>query len=145
MTRKPMRSEFDRQSAQQSETLVTAKSAGKAVWPADHVERWPIERLMPYARNARTHSDTQVSQIASSIREWGWTNPVLVAEDGTIIAGHGRVLAARKLRIADVPVMIASDWTDAQKRAYAIADNKLTLNGGWNEELLGLELGELEI
>ena len=61
-------------------------------WPADHVERWPIERLMPYARNARTHSDAQVSQIASSIREWGWTNPVLVAEDGTIIAGHGRVL-----------------------------------------------------
>src|ERR1700716_1533096 len=145
MTRKPMRSEFDRQSAQQSETLVTAKSAGKAPWPADHVERWPIERLIPFARNARTHSDAQVSQIAASIREWGWTNPVLVAEDGTIIAGHGRVLAARKLRIAHVPVMIASGWTDAQKRAYAIADNKLTLNGGWDEELLGLELGELEI
>src|SRR3979411_2803735 len=144
MTRKPMRSEFDRQSAQQSETLVTAKSAGKAPWPADHVERWPIERLMPYARNARTHSDAQVSQIAASIREWGWTNPVLVAEDGTIIAGHGRVLAARKLRIAHVPVMIASGWTEAQKRAYAIPDNKLTLNGGWDEELLGLELGELE-
>jgi hypothetical protein len=70
---------------------------------------------------------------------------VLVAEDGTIIAGHGRVLAARKLRITDVPVMIASEWTDAQKRAYAIADNKLTLNGGWDEELLGLELGELEV
>jgi DNA modification methylase len=140
-----MRSEFDRQSAQQSETLVTAKSAGKAPWPADHVERWPIERLMPYARNARTHSDAQVSQIASSIREWGWTNPVLVAEDGTIIAGHGRVLAARQLRITDVPVMIASEWTDAQTRAYAIADNKLTLNGGWDEELLGLELEELEV
>src|SRR3981081_3059678 len=144
MTRKPMRSEFD-QSAQQSETLVTAKSAGKAPWPADHVERWPTERLIPFARDARTHSDTQVSQIAASIREWGWTNPVLVAEDGTIIAGHGRVLAARKLRIAHVPVMIASGWTEAQKRAYAIADNKLTLNGGWDEELLGLELGELEI
>src|ERR1700716_4641727 len=127
MTRKPMRSDSERQSAQQSETLVTAKSAGKVTWPADHVERWPIERLMPYARNARTHSDAQVSQIAASIREWGWTNPVLVAEDGTIIAGHGRGLAARKLRITDVPVMIASDWADAQKRAYAIADNKLTL------------------
>src|SRR6266850_2573334 len=124
---------------------VSGKSAGKTIWPADHVERWPVERLIPFARNARTHSDTQVSQIASSIREWGWTNPVLVAEDGTIIAGHGRVLAARKLRIADVPVMIASEWTDAQKRAYAIADNKLTLNGGWDEELLGLELGELEV
>jgi DNA modification methylase len=141
----PMRSDLERQSAQQSETLVTAKSAGKVTWPADHVERWPIERLMPYARNARTHSDAQVSQVAASIREWGWTNPVLVAEDGTIIAGHGRVLAARKLRITDIPVMIASGWTEAQKRAYAIADNKLTLNGGWDEELLGLELGELEI
>ena len=101
--------------------------------------------MIPFARNARTHSDTQVSQIASSIREWGWTNPVLVAEDGTIIAGHGRVLAARKLRIADVPVMTATGWTDAQKRAYAIADNKLTLNGGWDDELLGLELGEFEV
>src|SRR6202171_5791318 len=123
----------------------SGNSAGKAIWPADRIERWPIGRLVPYARNARTHSETQVSQIASSIREWGWTNPVLVAEDGTIIAGHGRVLAARQLRIKDVPVMIASDWTDAQKRAYAIADNKLTLSGGWDEELLGLELGELEI
>src|SRR5206468_4529460 len=75
----------------------------------------------------------------------GWTNPVLVAEDGTIIAGHGRVLAARKLRIPDVPVMIAAGWTEAQKRAYTIADNKLALNGGWDEELLGLELGELEV
>src|SRR3984957_20035850 len=140
-----MRSELDRQSAQQSQSLVTAKSTGKAAWPADHFERWSTERLIPFARNARTHSDAQVSQIASSIREWGWTNPVLVAEDGTIIAGHGRVLAARKLRIPDIPVMIASEWTDAQKRAYAIADNKLTLNGGWDEELLGLEIGELEV
>src|SRR5258707_2831039 len=139
-----MRSEFD-QTVQPSETLVSGKSAAKVIWPADHVERWPIGRLIPFARNARTHSDAQVSQIASSIREWGWTNPVLVAEDGMIIAGHGRVLAARKLRIADVPVMIASGWTDAQKRAYTIADNKLTLNGGWDQELLGLEIGELEV
>src|SRR5258706_5025098 len=145
MTRKPMRSEFDRQSAQQRETLVTAKSAGKVIWPADRVDRWPIGRLIPYARNARTHNEEQVAQIAASIREWGWTNPVLVAEDGTIIAGHGRVLAARKLRISDVPVMVASGWTDAQKRAYTIADNKLTLNGGWDQELLGLEIGELEV
>src|ERR1700710_2053932 len=141
----PMRSDLERQSAQQSETLVTAKSAGKVTWPADHVERWPTERLIPFARNARTHSDVQVGQIAASIREWGWTNPVLVAEDGTIIAGHGRVLAARKLRIMDVPVMVAAGWTEAQKRAYAIADNKLTLNGGWDQELLGLELEELEV
>jgi DNA modification methylase len=120
-------------------------STGKLVWPADHVERWPIERLIPFARNARTHSETQVSQIASSIREWGWTNPVLVGEDGSIIAGHGRVLAARKLRILEVPVMVAAGWSEAQKRAYTIADNKLTLNGGWDEELLGLEIGELEV
>src|ERR1043165_9004614 len=76
-------------------------------WPADRVERWPIERLIPYARNARTHSDGQVDQIAASIREWGWTNPVLVGEDGTIIAGHGRVLGARKLGLTEVPVMVA--------------------------------------
>ena len=114
-------------------------------WPADKVERWPVARLIPYARNVRTHSDAQVDQIAASIREWGWTNPVLVAEDDTIIAGHGRVLAARKLRISEVPVMVAAGWSDAQKKAYAIADNKLTLNGGWDEELLGLELGELEV
>src|SRR6185295_15747335 len=114
-------------------------------WPADRVERWPIERLVPYAKNARTHSETQVEQIAASIRAWGWTNPVLVGEDGTIIAGHGRVLGARKLRIKEIPVMVAAGWSEAQKKAYAIADNKLTLNGGWDEELLGLELGELEM
>src|SRR3981189_1609196 len=141
----PMRSDLERQSAQQSETLVNAKTAGKLTWPADHVERWPTERLIPFARNARRNSGAHVSQIASSIREWGWTNPVLVAEDGTIIAGHGRVLAARKLRISDVPVMIAVGWTEAQKRAYTIADNKLTLNGGWDQDLLAIEFGELEV
>src|SRR3981081_3903070 len=141
----PMRSALERQSAQQSETLGTARSAGKVTWPEDHVECGPAGRLSPFPRNARTHSDAQVSQIAASILEWGWTNPVLVAEDGTIIAGHGRVLAARKLRIMDVPVMVASGWTEAQKRAYAIADNKLTLNGGWDQELLGLEIAELEL
>src|SRR3954468_1318889 len=113
-------------------------------WPADKVERWPVERLIPYARNARTHSPAQVDQIAASIKEWGWTNPVLVGEDNTLIAGHGRVLAARKLRIPEVPVMIAAGWTEAQKKAYAIADNKLALNAGWDEALLGLEIGELE-
>lgn len=124
---------------------VSGSSAGKTIWPADRVERWPIKRLVPYARNARTHSDAQIGQIAASIREWGWTNPVLVAEDGTIIAGHGRVLAAQKLGITKVPVMVATGWTEAQRRAYTIADNKLTLNGGWDQELLGLEIGELEV
>jgi DNA modification methylase len=124
---------------------VSGNSTGNRAWPADRIERWPVERLIPYARNARTHPEDQVAQIAASIREWGWTNPVLVGEDGTIIAGHGRVLAARKLRILEVPVMVATGWSDAQKRAYTIADNKLTLNGGWDDELLGLELGELEV
>jgi len=113
------------------------------LWPADKVERWPIDRLVPYARNARTHSDEQVAQVAASIREWGWTNPVLVGEDGGIIAGHARVLAGRKLGLAEVPVMLASGWSEAQKRAYVLADNQLALNAGWNPELLRLELGEL--
>jgi DNA modification methylase len=113
-------------------------------WPADRVERWPIAKLIPYARNARTHSAEQVDQIAASIREWGWTNPVLVGEDGTIIAGHGRVLGARKLGTAEVPVMVANGWTKAQIKAYAIADNKLALNAGWDEALLSLEIAELQ-
>jgi ParB-like chromosome segregation protein Spo0J len=86
-------------------------------WPADHVERWPIARLVPYARNARTHSDAQVAQLAASIREWGWTVPVLVDEAGMLIAGHGRILAARQLGLVEAPVMVARGWSEAQKRA----------------------------
>ena len=112
--------------------------------PADKVEQWPIERLIPYARNSRTHSDAQVAQIAASIKEWGFTTAVLVDEQGGLIAGHGRLMAARKLGMAQVPVMVAAGWTDAQKRAYIIADNKLALNAGWDNELLSLELAELE-
>lgn len=112
--------------------------------PADTVHQWPIERLIPYARNSRTHSDAQVAQIAASIKEWGWTTPVLVDEGGQIIAGHGRIMAARKLGMAEVPVVIAKGWSDAQKRAYVIADNKLALNAGWDNDLLALEFGELE-
>lgn len=112
-------------------------------WPADRVERRPVADLVPYARNARTHSDEQVAQIAASIREWGWTTPVLVDEAGGLIAGHGRVMAARKLGIAEVPVMVAAGWTEAQKRAYVLADNKLALNAGWDNDLLAVELGEL--
>ena len=112
--------------------------------PADKTERWSLERLIPYAKNARTHSDAQIAQIAASIREWGWTTPVLVDEAGTIIAGHGRLLAAQRLQMTEVPVMVASGWTDAQKRAYVLADNKLALNAGWDNELLGLELADLK-
>ena len=112
--------------------------------PADKVEQWPIEKLVPYAKNSRTHSEEQVAQIAASIREWGFTTAVLVDESGSIIAGHGRVMAARKLGLASLPVMVAAGWTDAQKRAYVIADNKLALNAGWDNELLALELAELD-
>jgi ParB-like chromosome segregation protein Spo0J len=112
-------------------------------WPADRVERRPIGGLLPYARNARTHSEEQITQIAASIREWGWTMPVLVDEEGGIIAGHGRVLAARKLGLADVPVMVARGWTRAQKQAYVLADNTLTLNAGWDDALLPIELADL--
>lgn len=112
-------------------------------WPADRVERWSIDRLLPYARNARTHSPAQVDQIAASMREWGWTNPVLVDEAGMIIAGHGRIEAARKLGLTQAPVMVAAGWSEAKKRAYVIADNKLALNAGWNEDLLAAELTDL--
>jgi DNA modification methylase len=115
-----------------------------ARWPADAVERRSVSGLIPYARNARTHSDEQVAQIAASIREWGWTMPVLVDEAGTIVAGHGRVLAAQRLGLPEVPVMVATGWSEAKRRAYVIADNKLALNAGWDEELLRLELGELK-
>lgn len=113
-------------------------------WPADNVERRAVSDLVPYARNARTHSDRQIAQIAASIKEWGWTTPVLTDEDGGIIAGHGRVLAAQKLGIADVPAMTATGWTEAQKKAYIIADNQLALNAGWDMDLLKIELTELD-
>ena len=113
-------------------------------WPADQVERRSVESLIPYARNARTHSDAQVAQIAASINEWGWTTPVLVDEHDQIIAGHGRVMAARKLGIEDVPVMVARGWTEAQRRAYVLADNQLAMNSGWDMDLLKVELGDLD-
>ncbi|MFN4018356.1 MAG: site-specific DNA-methyltransferase [Reyranella sp.] len=114
------------------------------VWPADRVERRPLESLVPYARNARTHSPGQIAQIAASIREFGWTFPLLVDEQGTIIAGHGRVLAAQSLGLTEVPVMVATGWTDTQRRAYVILDNKVALNAGWDTELLPVELGDLK-
>jgi hypothetical protein len=120
-----------------------AATPTRAKWPADAIERRKLSELIPYARNARTHSDAQVAQIAASIREWGWTNPVLIDAEGGLIAGHGRVLAARKLGIEDVPCMIATGWSDAQKKAYILADNQLALNAGWDSELLALELQDL--
>ncbi|MFN6301960.1 MAG: site-specific DNA-methyltransferase [Planctomycetota bacterium] len=102
-----------------------------------------VDELIPYVRNSRTHSDEQVAQIAASIKEFGWTNPILVDGEGVIIAGHGRLMAARKLGYSEVPTIELRDLTDAQKKAYVIADNRLALNAGWDNEMLTLELGEL--
>ena len=107
------------------------------------IESLPIERLIPYARNSRTHSDAQIAQVAASIREFGFTNPVLIDGADGIIAGHGRVMAARKLGLVEVPCIRLAHLTETQKRAYIIADNKLALNAGWDEEMLALELAEL--
>jgi DNA modification methylase len=107
------------------------------------IEQLPTDTLIPYARNTRTHSEAQVAQIAGSIREFGFTNPVLIDGENGIIAGHGRVLAAQKLALSKVPCIRLSHLTDTQRRAYIIADNKLALNAGWDEELLGLELADL--
>lgn len=119
------------------------KTAHIKDWPAAKVELMPLDRLVPYARNSRTHSDEQVAQIAASINEWGWTIPVLVDEAGTLIAGHGRIMAARKLGLKEVPAMTAMGWTEAQKKAYVIADNKLALNAGWDLDALKVELADL--
>ena len=114
-------------------------------WPADQVTRRPLADLIPYARNARTHSPAQVAKIAASIREFGWTMPALIAEDGTLIAGHGRLLAAQQLGLVDIPVMVAAGWSEAQRRAYVIADNKLSLDAGWDIPMLNLELEDLKL
>ena len=107
------------------------------------IEHLALDALIPYARNSRTHSDEQVAQIAGSIREFGFTNPVLIDGEGGIIAGHGRVMAARKLGLDNVPCIRLAHLTEAQKRAYIIADNKLALNAGWDDEMLALEFEEL--
>jgi hypothetical protein len=102
-----------------------------------------VESLIPYINNSRTHSDEQVAQIAASIKEFGWTNPILVDGDNSIIAGHGRLLAARKLGYKEVPTIELADLTETQKKAYIIADNRLALNAGWDNELLTIELNDL--
>jgi len=109
-----------------------------------NIEQLAVDGLIPYARNSRTHDDAQVAQIAASIREFGFTNPVLIDAQGSIIAGHGRVLAAIKLGLSDVPCIRLSHLTDTQKRAYVIADNKLAMNAGWDAEMLALEVKDLD-
>ena len=110
----------------------------------ERFEKVDVERLIPYARNARTHSKEQVLQLRSSLREFGFVNPIIVDKDLNIIAGHGRVLAAKAEGLSEVPCVFAEHLTDAQKRAYILADNRLALNAGWDEELLALEFGELK-
>jgi ParB-like chromosome segregation protein Spo0J len=107
------------------------------------IEAKLVSELIPYVKNSRTHSDEQVAQIAASIKEFGWTNPILIDGDNGIIAGHGRLMAARKLGYELVPTIELSNLTDTQKKAYIIADNKLALNAGWDDEMLKIEIADL--
>jgi len=116
---------------------------GARPWPADRVERWPIERLTPYANNARLHSAADLDKIAASIVKWGWTNPVLVDEEGVLIAGHGRVAAAPRAGVRSIPVIVARGWSEAEKRAYRLADNQLAARAEWDLDRLRDELQEL--
>jgi hypothetical protein len=112
--------------------------------PTDYIPSYPVSDLIPYINNSRTHSDEQVGQVAASIKEFGFTNPVLIDEDGGIIAGHGRTLAAKKLGIDTIPAIKMIGLTEAQKKAYIIADNQLALNAGWDLDTFKLELETLQ-
>jgi hypothetical protein len=112
-------------------------------WPAAAIEMRSAASLIPYARNARVHSPEQVDQIAASMREFGFTMPILIDEGGEIIAGHGRLMAAQKIGMEDVPCMMAKGWSEEKRRAYVIADNRLAENATWDESLLKLEFGGL--
>ena len=112
-------------------------------WLADKIEQWPTAKLLPYARNARTHSEEQVAQIAASIAEFGFTNPILAGSDGIIVAGHGRLAAAQKLGLEIVPVVVLDHLTSTQRRALVIADNRIAENAGWDEAMLRIELEAL--
>ena len=138
-----------KQSVQTKQSVQNMVSGEPSIQPqpypmAKHIEMWPIEKLVPYARNPRTHSDVQVAQIAASIAAFGFNNPILVDTQAGILAGHGRLLAARKLQLTEVPVIVLDHLSESQKRAYVIADNQLALNAGWDEELLRVELAALE-
>jgi DNA modification methylase len=112
-------------------------------WPADRLERWPIERLIPYANNARLHSEADLDKLAAAIRKWGWTTPVLVDEEGNLLAGHGRIAAAPRAGVTSIPVIVARGWSEEEKRAYRLADNQLAARASWDPNLLGHELQEL--
>jgi ParB-like chromosome segregation protein Spo0J len=115
-----------------------------ASWLADKIEQWPTAKLLPYARNARTHSDDQVAQIAASIAEFGFTNPILAGSDGVIVAGHGRLAAAQKLGLEVVPVVVLDHLSPTQRRALVIADNRIAENAGWDDAMLRVEIAALQ-
>lgn len=121
----------------------SSKAAPAAVWSASEVRSRPVASLAPYAANARVHAEAQVAQIAASIQEFGFVNPVIIDENGEIIAGHGRVLAAQRMGLAEVPTIERAGLSDAQKRGLRLADNKIALNSGWDEKLLAEELAAL--
>lgn len=114
-------------------------------WLADKIEQWPTAKLLPYARNARTHSEDQVAQIAASIAEFGFTNPILAGSDGIIVAGHGRLAAAQKLGLERVPVVVLDHLSQTQRRALVIADNRIAENAGWDDAMLRIELEDLQL
>nr|WP_279196658.1 site-specific DNA-methyltransferase [Ralstonia mannitolilytica] len=115
-----------------------------ASWMADKIEQWPTAKLLPYARNARTHSEEQVAQIAASIAEFGFTNPILAGSDGVIVAGHGRLAAAQKLGLEIVPVVVLDHLSPTQRRALVIADNRIAENAGWDDAMLRIEIAALQ-
>jgi DNA modification methylase len=116
-----------------------------ASWLADKIQLWPVAKLLPYARNARTHSEDQVAQIAASIVEFGFTNPILIGADGVIVAGHGRLAAAQKLSMEMVPVVVLEHLSPTQRRALVIADNRIAENAGWDEDMLRVEMEALQL
>ena len=112
-------------------------------WPAERVEFWPIERLIPYPNNARVHSEADLDKLAASIGKWGWTNPALIDEEGNLLAGHGRIAAAPRAGVTSIPVIVARGWSEEEKRAYRLADNQLAERASWDFEQLRNELQEL--
>lgn len=127
-----------------TDKTVDANMLDPSNWPALNATLVDVDKLLPYAKNSKKHPPEQVKEIVASIKQWGWTMPILVDETGTVIAGHGRLLAAKKLALPKVPVVSAKGWSEAQKRAYVIADNKLTENGGWDKGVLADELAALK-
>src|SRR5947209_11162198 len=125
-----------------TQTPAVLGEAGAGRW---RLEFWPLDRLIPWSRNARTHSDAQIAEIAGSIRCFGFTNPILVSEEGDVIAGHGRLAAARQLGLAKVPVIPLRGLSEVQRRQLVLADNRIALNAGWDLEMLHLELKELSL